>query len=78
MQLQGVSGLDLTITFSTDELVFICNAINETVHSVPKASFQTRTTETPERAMTMLVALSDMIDKVRGWKEPPMEEFPQR
>jgi hypothetical protein len=77
MQLKNISGRDVTITLSTDELVFICNALNETVHSVPKASFQTRTTETPERAMAILLELIDIAETAKGRKDPPMQEHRQ-
>jgi hypothetical protein len=70
MKLEKVSGRDVTITFSTDELAFICNAINETVHSVPKASFRTRTTETLEGATAILDELGGILDTARGEKSP--------
>jgi hypothetical protein len=68
MKLANVSGRDVTITFTTDELVFLCNAINETLHEVPAASFKSRTTETPERAQEIYYELSDILDDARGEK----------
>jgi hypothetical protein len=68
MKLEKISGLDVTITFTTHEMVFLCNAINETLHEVPTASFHTRTRETPEGAEAMLLKLSDILDEARGEK----------
>ena len=70
MKLENISAHEVTITFTTDELVFLCNAINETRHGVPAASFQTRTAETPERAKEIHYELLDMLDNARGEKKP--------
>lgn len=70
MKMEKASGREVTITFTTDELAFLCNAINETISEVPAASFKTRTTETRERAEEIHFELLDILHDARGEERP--------
>ena len=54
---------EVTIEISTDELSFLCNAINETLESVEEWEFQTRTGETRERAMEIHAQCQEILNQ---------------
>ncbi|MBS0541891.1 MAG: hypothetical protein JSR47_24215 [Proteobacteria bacterium] len=64
MQLKGVAPGEATITFSVDEIFFLCHAISEAKNALSALEFKTRTRETPERAKEIWQQLLDVTTAV--------------
>lgn len=62
MEATNITKDNATLTISTDELVFLCNAINEALEAVEEWEFQTRTGETRKRAMEIHAQLRKILD----------------
>jgi GTP cyclohydrolase I len=65
MQLKDVSKEGATITMRSDEVGFLCSAINETLEAVRKSEFKMRTGETPERAQNMFRQLISVLREIQ-------------
>ncbi len=55
----------ISINFSPQELVFLSNAVNETLEAVEDWEFQTRTGETRKRASEIQVHLHRLLVEAR-------------
>ena len=64
MEVTNITKNNATITVSIDELVFLSNAINETLEAVEEWEFQTRTGETRKQAMEIHAQLREILRKV--------------
>jgi hypothetical protein len=53
----------IVITFSPDELNFLCNAVNETLEAIEEWEFPIRTGETQQRARNILDQLRKSLDE---------------
>jgi len=61
MKVTHIDNQAITIVFSTSELAFLCNAINESLEAVEEWEFQTRMGETRKGAAEMLVELRKLL-----------------
>jgi hypothetical protein len=55
----------ITISFESEELIFLLNAINETLEAIEEWEFQTRTGESRERAVAIQAQLKGILDTAK-------------
>ena len=66
MELTHITRNEITVTISVDELVFLCNAINEALEAVEDWEFQTRTGNSRKRATEILGQLRKVLDEAQA------------
>ena len=65
MELTNMAKDKITVAFSPGEVAFLSNAINEALEAVDEWEFQTRTGETPKRAVEICAQLGEFLDEAK-------------
>jgi hypothetical protein len=65
MHVKDIKVDEAVVAFSSDELAFLCSAINEALEIVENWEFRIRTGETPERAQQIMNELGSIREKMR-------------
>ncbi len=66
MEAVSITKGKIILSFSPEEVSFLCNAIEVSLKEVPHREYQTRTGETPERARELLGQLRKALDEAQS------------
>jgi len=65
MEAKNITKDKMTIDFTSEELSFLCNTINEALEAVEEWEFQTRTGKTREQATEVQTRLMELLDEAK-------------
>jgi hypothetical protein len=70
MRATQIARHEISVVLPPEEIVFLPNAINETLNALDEWEFQTRTSETRKRAIEIDAELLGILGSLPAEKEP--------